>query len=118
MAKRGPKPHKPTDEQRKLVEQLSGRGLPHKMIVSLIDGVSHEETLRTHYREELDRGAAKACAQVAGKLFEKCMSGDTASILFWMKTRCGFRENMSEDSSLEAESATDTLKRIAELLPK
>lgn len=92
MAKRGPKPHQPTEESRKLVEKLAQTGIPHTMICALIDGCKTAETLRLYYSEELKRGDATACAKVAGKLFEKCMAGDTASILFWMKTRCGYRE--------------------------
>lgn len=91
--KRGPKPHKPTEESRKLVEKLAQTGIPQTMICALVDGCKTPETLKLHYSEELKRGDATACAKVAGKLFEKCMGGDTASILFWMKTRCGFREN-------------------------
>lgn len=91
--KRGPKPHVPTEANKKLVESLAMRGLPHKMIVSLIDGVGTADTLREYYQEQLDIGNARACASVAGKLYEKCMEGDTASILFWHKTRMGFREN-------------------------
>jgi len=95
MKKQGRPPHKPTEANKKLVEQLSGRGLPHKMIAVLV-GLSDDKTLRNHYKEQLETGEAKACAQVAGKLFEKCMAGDTASILFWHKTRMGFRENSEQ----------------------
>ena len=50
--------HKPTDENRKLVESTSGLGLPHEQIAILV-GID-DKTLRKHYRHELDVGKAKA----------------------------------------------------------
>ena len=47
------KPHKPTDDMRKQVEQASGLGLPHDQIAALI-GIS-DETLRKYYRAELGK---------------------------------------------------------------
>jgi hypothetical protein len=93
------KGHIPTEESRKLVETLSGYGIPHKMICKLIPNCRSSDTLEKHYRDELDRGDAKACSQVAGKLYEKCMEGDTASIIFWMKTRMGWREKDREETN-------------------
>lgn len=83
--------YEPTQKDRELVESLAGIGITHQMICNVI-GIKKRDTLDKYYREELDRGKAKACAKVAKKLFDKCMEGDTASILFWCKTQMGWRE--------------------------
>lgn len=50
------------------------------------------ETLEKYYRDELDLGLSKANSQIAGKLFAKALEGDTASMIFWLKTRARWRE--------------------------
>jgi hypothetical protein len=44
------------------------------------------------FRNALKRGKAKANVFVGGKLLEKVKAGDTACTIFYMKTRCGWRE--------------------------
>ena len=50
------------------------------------------KTLRLHYRDELDLASAKANAVVGGALFNKAKAGDTTAMIFWMKTRAGWKE--------------------------
>lgn len=93
-----PKPlHKVTDENRKKVEQLAGVGLPQKDIAVLIDDGIAIETLRKYYMRELDLGSAKASAKVGNALFTKCMDGDTTSLIFWAKTRMGWKETQVQE---------------------
>lgn len=79
-----------TAEQRQQVEMYAAIGLTQVQIGQLL-GVS-VDTLDRHFRSELDLGAVKANAKVAGKLFNNAMGGDNASIFFWLKTRGGWRE--------------------------
>jgi hypothetical protein len=95
--------HKPTEESRKLVKDSASLGLPQRMICALLDNCKSVETLTKHYRTELDLGEAQACSVVAGALYKKCLAGDTSAILFWHKTRMGYRENADlskQDSSI------------------
>jgi len=85
-----PTPHKPTRESRQQVIELSSYGVPQEDISKVI-GIDRK-TLGKYYREELDTASLKANAMVAGKLYQKCMDGDSASIFFWLKTRAKWKE--------------------------
>ena len=87
--------HKPTEENRKLVESTSGLGLPHEQIAILV-GID-DKTLRKHYRHELDVGKAKANGQIAKTLFSKAMSGDTTSLIWWTKAQLRWSETVKNE---------------------
>src|SRR3954447_25384099 len=86
-------------EDRNQAEMLSGIGLPHRQIAVLIG--CDEKTLRKHLGEELQGGDAKETAKVAQCLFSKAMSGDTASMIFWMKVRAGWSERVIQEHTGE-----------------
>ena len=87
--------HNPTSEQRQLVQLHCTIGTPQAVIADII-GVD-DKTLRKHYREELDQSKAKANATIGGALFNKAKGGDTAAMIFWMKTQAGWREKSEID---------------------
>src|SRR3982751_4841733 len=91
----GPAAREFTAEERNQAEVLSGIGLPHRQIAVLL--ACDEKTLRKHLGEELTRGDAKATAKIAQSLFSKAMSGDTASMIFWMKVRAGWSERVVQE---------------------
>lgn len=87
--------HKPDDKTRATVEAMVSYGIPHEDIAKVI-GID-DKTLRKHYRLEIDTASAKANAQVAQRLYKKCMADDTASIIFWLKTRAKWAETAQVD---------------------
>lgn len=89
MAGKGREPFKPTEEQRKQVEALSGYGLPQEQIASVI-GCS-QDTLAKYFSKELADGLAKANSRVAQFLYQQATKNLTAAI-FWAKTRMRWRE--------------------------
>ena len=91
------KKHKPTQEQRKTVGAMCSYGIPQDDIAKVI-GID-TKTLRLHYRSELDTASAKANAQVAQRLYKKCMGDDTTSIIFWLKTRAKWSEKIEFEST-------------------
>jgi hypothetical protein len=93
----GRKAFVPTKEQRDLVSQLAAMGTPQADIRKLILKPDDRRPvsiglLERVFRDELDTGALKANAVIAGALFNKAKSGDTACMIFWLKTRAKWRE--------------------------
>ncbi len=82
--------HKPTPETRVTAKTLSGLGVPQDDICHIL-GIG-KPCLHKYYRTELDKGMAEANAKVAQSLFQQATSGNTASAIFWLKARAGWRE--------------------------
>ena len=72
------------------VYELSKVGTRYEDIATVL-GFS-EDTWTKYYREELDKGRIESNAIIAGTLFEKAKQGDTASMMFWLKTRAQWSE--------------------------
>ena len=84
------KAHEPTDSNRKKIEAMAGYGLPQEQIAKVMRiGVV---TLKKYYAEELARGAAVANSMVAESLFKQCREGNTTALIFWAKTRMGWKD--------------------------
>lgn len=88
-------PHEPTKKTRDTVSMHAMVGTPHEQIAGIL-GID-AKTLRKHYRTELDDSMAKANATIGGVLFNKAKAGDTAAMIFWAKTRMGWRETKNID---------------------
>jgi hypothetical protein len=102
--KPGPKPHQATDATRQTVSLHATVGTRQEVIAEIL-GIS-VDSLQRHYRSELDTSREKANANVGGALYKKAMSGDTASMIFWLKTRARWRETVditNSDGSLKPE---------------
>lgn len=87
--------HVPTDENRDIVSSHAIVGTRQEVIADIL-GID-PKTLRKHYREELDQSLAKANAVIAGSLYGKALGGDTAAMIFWLKTRARWRETDRAD---------------------
>lgn len=73
-----------------MVRSLSAVGTRFEDIAAKL-GITHD-TLAKWYRSELDAGRIDANAAIASTLYNKAKSGDTAAMIFWLKTRAGWRE--------------------------
>lgn len=87
----GRPPYEPTDKDRKMVEVLSGFGIPAEKIAHVV-GVSLP-TLHKHFPFELERGAATVEAKLAGNLLRLSNGSDGTALkatIFALQTRFGW----------------------------
>ena len=110
MANAGKPAHEPTRATRDTVSLHALVGTPQEVIADVLD--IDPKTLRKYYRKELDQAVAQANATIGGALFNKAKSGDTSAMIFWLKTRAGFRERQEIDHTTKGESIN---KPVAEL---
>jgi hypothetical protein len=97
---------------RELVSLHASIGTRQDVIAQIV-GID-AKTLRKHYRSELDLSVAKANATIGGALFNKAKSGDTASMIFWLKTRARWSETTQIDhTSSDGSLRPTTIKLIA-----
>lgn len=97
--------HAPSNESRQLVQLHATVGTPFGTIARLLD--IDYKTLDKYYRNELDLAISQANATIGGALFNKAKGGDTAAMIFWLKTRARWRETLdisNDDGSLKPES--------------
>lgn len=107
VSPRGGRPsHVPTDQTRRLVERLSALDIPPGEIAGII-GVSRE-TLRKHYRQELETGLARMIAHVGANLLKatgRTGAHATRASMFLLQARGGWRTT-GVDPLLSFEAAT------------
>lgn len=97
MGERGPAPWEPTDAERRAIKHYVTLGYTQEQIGALIG--KSADSLQRYCRHELDTGALEVNAQIGGKLFQKAMQGDTAALIFWAKTRLGWKETVRNELS-------------------
>jgi hypothetical protein len=98
---RGPA-HVPTAQRRIKVRRLAGYGVPQPDIARLID--TDPETLRRHYREDLDLGVAEANAKVGGWLLRRAnKDSNPAAAIFWAKARMGWSDFSAEWRAMQVQ---------------
>ena len=64
------------------------------------DTLTRRKQTRADFAEAIKRGKAKANIFVGGKLMQKIKAGDTASIIFYLKTRCGWKETQKIEADV------------------
>jgi hypothetical protein len=100
----GRPPHRPTDELRRVVQNLAAMALTHDQIARAIGvGLS---TLTKHYEDELTKGTIAIHAAVGSTFIRRCLGGDpndplnppnwekadVNALLHFVKTRLGWSD--------------------------
>lgn len=94
------------------VEKLAGQGLTEKEIALCI-GCSQETLIKkkrqySEFSEAIKRGKAKSHAKIANALFENALAGNTAALIFYLKTR--HKEQWNE----KPQEVPDRFKQLSE----
>jgi hypothetical protein len=84
----------PTDEQRRMVESMTGLGVPDYEVAKVMS--ISLPTLRKYFHEQLEVGHIKSNFQVAQTLYKVATDIDhprhVTAAIFWLKARAGWRE--------------------------
>lgn len=107
--------HKPTEKTRKAVSDMTAYGSTQQQIARVLN--ISVPTLLKHYKEEVETSSTIANTAVAGKLFEKCMAGDTTSIIFWLKTQARWRENHDREDSENQKLLLEAFNGLIQKMP-
>jgi transposase len=91
----GRPPHEPTEQTRLQAKTLAAVGIRHEDIAAKL-GIT-ADTLTKYYRKELDDGRVDANAQIGKSLFEQARAGNTSAMIFWLKTRAGWKETQVQE---------------------
>ena len=106
-----------TEEQRRTVRAMSGYGVPHDDIATMLR--IDPKTLRKHFRDELDRGSIEATAKVGQSLFRMATEGNSvAAAIFWMKARAGWREKHEVQVSAVRPLVEMTDAELVRIIPR
>lgn len=120
MAKTEKKKTKPKIEiNLQEVEALAANGLTQQQIADSL-GISVstiESRLRENeeFKDAIKRGKSKGIAMIANQLFKKAKSGDTTSMIFFLKTQAGWKETQTVEAKVNlADEITSLMKEISE----
>ena len=97
MAERGRPAHQPTDVSRDKVKSLAAVGTRYEDIASLLE--ISDDTLVKYYKRELEEGRIQANAAIAQTLYNQAKAGNTAAMIFWLKSRAKRKETTSHEIS-------------------
>jgi hypothetical protein len=95
----------PTTKEREQVSMMTAIGIAQPAICQVLK-VS-EKTLRRACHVEIATGQTQANTQVGGALFQAAVGGNVAAMIFWMKTRAGWKETITIEQSKSVAEMTD-----------
>jgi|TARA_R100001460_G_C3506112_1_gene170952 hypothetical protein len=102
-----------TQENARMVTQLSGLGLPHEQICSILN--ISKPSLYKYYQEELLNGKATANAKVAENLFKIATGTGREAVsagIFWLKCQARWHEKQI----LEIQDGTEQDDKFRQLI--
>ena len=102
-----------TEENSRMVTQLSGLGLPHEQICSILN--ISKPSLYKYYQEELIKGKATANAKISENLFKIATGTGREAVtacIFWLKTQARW----TEKQVLEIQDGTEQDDKFKQLI--
>lgn len=111
MTQVGRPAHEPDDLKRQLARSFSAVGMPYEDIAVKLKISS--DTLAKYYKEELQLGRAEANAEIAKTLYQQAKAGNTAAMIFWLKTRARWKEvHQHEHSGTDGAPILARIERV------
>lgn len=122
----GRKNFEPTAEERQKVYRLTASGFTVEDIAKTIYRYQKpvsDKTIRKHFQKELETARIEAVGTVAARLFKKAVDGDTTAMIFYLKTRGGWKEtsvsevkgDLSIDNKQELDLSRLNLEELEQL---
>lgn len=108
-----PKTVNKTEENGRMVQQLSGLGIPHDQICSILN--ISKPTLYKYYDAELVKGKATANAKISQNLFNIATGSGREAVtacIFWLKTQARW----TEKQVLEIQDGTEQDDKFRQLI--
>ena len=100
------KKFEPKEEDYQTVELLTTFGHTQEEICTYL-GINNR-TLNKYFKKQIEIGRTKTNLSVGKRLYEKAaIDGDVPSMIFWLKTRAGWREKDREN-----EENQEPVKRV------
>lgn len=102
-----------TEENARMVTQLSGLGLPHEQICSILN--ISKPSLYKYYQEDLIKGKATANAKISENLFKIATGTGREAVtacIFWLKTQARW----TEKQVLEIQDGTEQDDKFRQLI--
>jgi hypothetical protein len=102
-----------SEEKSRMVHKLSGLGITHEQICTILD--ISKPTLYKYYEEELSKGKAEATSQIAENLFRIASGTDKnalTAMIFWLKTQAKWKET----DVLEVNNTTEQNEKFRKLI--
>lgn len=97
MGERGPPPWEPTEDDLAKIKLYASVGLTQEQIAALVGKSVDTLTRRESVVEAMAVGKAEVIAKVAGKLVQKALAGDSASMFFYLKTQGRWSETHRQE---------------------
>jgi hypothetical protein len=100
--------HKYSEEINAKVYDLASYGVPLRMIAKHV-GLA-PDTMKKYYGDAIETAKIEKIKNVAGALYDKAMEGNTACMMFFLKTQAEWRETDRKDS--EESDTIDQVNKI------
>ena len=104
--KHGRPSHEPTDETRLRVLRAVALGVTQDGTARLLS--ISIETLRKHYKDEIERSGDILVEEIAGAMYSKAIAGDTAAQKYILGCRAGWKDTAVHEHTGKIE----TIERV------
>lgn len=108
--------HKPTDETRKKVGDLTVAGYGKEKVAAYLR--ISDDTLKKYYAHELEAPLMDCTALLSNDLFMSAVNGDKDDRRFWLTHRGGWYKTPTPEKKEDAEAKESIIEKLIDKIPK